>query len=78
MDEQKIKMKKMANWTITVFATVFAITFAVLWLPIYPTSTGGLDTVWKIVAEGWKILLADLVLCILAYAVYSAYINHKK
>jgi hypothetical protein len=78
MDEQKMKLKKMATWTIAVFATVFAVTFAVLWLPLYPTSTSALDTVGKVFAQAWKIVLADLVLCILAYMAYSVYLKNKK
>lgn len=78
MDEKKMKLKKMATWTIAVFATIFAVTFAVLWLPLYPASKSALDAVGKVFVEGWPILLADLVLCLLAYFGYSLYIKNKK
>lgn len=77
MDEKKKKLKKMATWTIAIFATVFAVTFAVLWLVNYPLSTGGMDAIGKVFATGWPILVADLVLCVLVYAGYSFFTNKK-
>lgn len=77
MDEKKKKLKKMATWTIAIFATVFAVTFAVLWLVNYPLSTGSLDAIGKVFATGWPILVADLVLCVLVYAGYSFFTNKK-
>jgi cytochrome b subunit of formate dehydrogenase len=78
MEEKNKKLKKMATWTIAIFATVFAVTFAVLWLPIYPTSTSALDAIGKVFAASWLILVADLVLCVLVYVGYSAYIKNQK
>ena len=78
MDEKKKKLKKVATWTIAVFGTIFAVTFAVLWLPIYPTSTGALDALGKVFAAGWMIMLIDLGLCVLAYFGYSLYLKNKK
>ncbi len=77
MDEKKTKLKKMATWTITVFAAVFAITFAVLWLLNYPISASGIETIGHIFAAGWPILLADLVLCLLVYGGYWLHLNKK-
>jgi uncharacterized membrane protein (DUF485 family) len=77
MDEKKKKLKKMATWTIAIFATVFAVTFAVLWLVNYPLSTSGMDAIGKVFATGWPILVADLVLCVLVYAGYSFFTNKK-
>jgi len=78
MDEQKKKLKKVATWTIAVFGTIFAVTFAVLWLPIYPMSTGALDTVGKVFAAGWPVMLIALVLCVAVYAGYSLLSKNKK
>ena len=77
MDEKKKILKKMATWTIAIFATVFAVTFAVLWLVNYPLSTSGMDAIGKVFATGWPILVADLVLCVLVYAGYSFFTNKK-
>ncbi len=78
MDEEKKKLKRMATWTITVFAAVFAITFAVLWLVNYPLSANGIDAIGNVFATGWPIFLADLVLCLLVYGGYSLYLNKNK
>jgi zinc transporter ZupT len=78
MDDKKKKLKKVATWTIAVFGTIFAVTFAVLWLPIYPSSSNALDAIGKVFAAGWLIMLIDLVLCVLAYYVYSVYLKNKK
>ena len=40
MNDNSKNLKKMATWTIAVFATVFALTTAVIWLVTYPTMTG--------------------------------------
>jgi uncharacterized membrane protein (DUF485 family) len=78
MDEKKKKLKRMATWTIAIFATVFAVAFAVLWLTIYPLSASGMDAIGKVFASGWPILLADAVLCILIYGIYSVVVGGKK
>jgi hypothetical protein len=78
MDDKKKKLRKMATWTIAVFATIFAVTIAVLWLPIYPASSGAFDALGKVFSAGWLILLIDLVLCVLAYFGYSVYLKNKK
>jgi hypothetical protein len=77
MDDKKKKTKKMATWTIAIFATIFAVTFAVLWLVWYPGSANGFETIGKVFADGWPILVADLVLCVLVYAGYSFFTNKK-
>ncbi len=78
MDEKKKKLRKMATWTIAVFATIFAVTSAVLWLVNYPTSSGTFDTIGKVFAAGWLIFLIDVVLCGLTYFGYSLYLKNKK
>lgn len=78
MDEKKKKLKKMATWMIAVFATIFAVTFAVLWLPLYPLSDSAMDAVGKTFAAGWVVLLADVVLCCAAYFGYKMYLDKKK
>ena len=78
MDEKKKKLRKMATWTIAIFGTIFAVTFAVLWLIVYPASVSAFDAVAKVFASGWLIMLIDLVLCLLVFIGYSQYLKSKK
>ncbi len=76
MDEKKKKLRRMAAWTIAIFATIFAVTFAVLWLFSYQGS--GLTTIGSIFRQAWLIIVVDLVLCAGAFAGYKFYLNAKK
>ena len=78
MDDKKKKLKKMATWTIAVFATIFAVTFAVLWLPVYNLSSSALSAIGAIFSEAWVIILIDLVLCVGAFLGYKYYLDSKK
>jgi hypothetical protein len=79
MDEKAKKLKKMATWTIAVFATIFAVTTAVLYMVMNPI-TGG--TSWNVLGavmrSGWLIYVLDVVLCIAAYFGYKVYLDRKK
>jgi hypothetical protein len=79
MDDKTKKLKKMATWTIAVFATIFAVTTAVLWLVTYPTTTGNSWTVLgAVIKSGWLIYVLDVVLCVVAYFGYKLYMDRKK
>jgi cytochrome b subunit of formate dehydrogenase len=78
MDDKKKKLRKMATWTIAVFATIFAVTFAVLWLPVFKLSSSALSAIGTIFSEAWLIILVDLVLCVGAYVGYKLYLDSKK
>jgi len=78
MDEKKKKLKKMATWTMAVFATIFAVTIAVLWLPLYNAGAGALGAIGQAFAAGWPVLVADLVLCFLAFFGYKLFLDKKK
>jgi hypothetical protein len=78
MDEKQKKLKKMATWTVAVFATIFAVTFAVLWLPVYKTSNSALSAIGAIFSEAWLIIVIDLVLCVGAFFGYKFYLSSKK
>jgi len=79
MDDKAKKLKKMATWTIAVFATVFAVFMALFWLLNYPVAGG---SVWKALgaalATGWMIFLIAAVLCIAAFYGYKLYLDRKK
>ncbi|MCX7608970.1 MAG: hypothetical protein N2049_07110 [Anaerolineales bacterium] len=77
MNDKTPRLRKMATWTITVFAAVFAITAAVLWLMYYPISKNGWETIGNIFASGWSIFLADAILCLLIYGAYRFYLNKR-
>jgi hypothetical protein len=78
MDEKKLKLRKMATWTIAVFATIFAVTFAVLWLVSYQGSGSAIGTIGSIFKNAWLILTLDLVLCAGAFVGYRFYLDAKK
>jgi cytochrome c oxidase assembly factor CtaG len=71
MNENAKKLKKMATWTIAIFAAILAIVLAVLWIINFPIS----NSAFKL---GWPILLLDLVLCAGVYVGYSSYLKNKK
>lgn len=77
MDYKQRKLNRMATWTITVFATVFAVVMSVMWLIKYPITAGStFHIVMEVFASVWSIVLVTAVLCILAYFVYSFYLDH--
>ncbi|HTX91886.1 MAG TPA: hypothetical protein VMC09_11795 [Anaerolineales bacterium] len=79
MDEKTKKLKKMATWTIAVFATVFALATAAVWLVKFPTTGGSRWTVLgAVLASSWLIYLVAAVLCVAAYFGYGFYLNRKK
>jgi hypothetical protein len=78
MDDKKKKLRSMAVWTLAIFATIFAVAFAILWLPIYPMSNGAMNALGQVFAKGWLILVLDVVLCAGVYFGYRFYLNSKK
>lgn len=78
MDENKKKQKRMATWTIAIFGTIFAIIFAVIWLPYFMSGETAMTAVGRVFIDGWSIILIDLVLCVLVYIGYSQYLKRKK
>jgi len=78
MDEKSKKLKKMVTWIVAVFATIFAIVMAVLWIPLYGVSGSAFGAIGQAFAAGWMMILLDLVLCVGTYLGYSYYVNRKK
>lgn len=78
MDEKTKKLKKMATWTIAIFAAVFALTVAILWLMLYPMNTSSMGTLGQVFGSGWPVMAADAVLCLVAYFGYKLYLDKKK
>ena len=76
MDYKQRKLNRMATWTITVFATAFAVVMSVMWLVKYPVTTGStFHVVMSVLGSVWIIVLLTALLCILAYFVYSFYLD---
>ena len=79
MKDNSKQLKKMATWTIAVFATVFAVFMALFWLLAYPTTDG---SPWKVmgaaIGTGWPIFLIAAVLCLVAYFGYKSYLDRRK
>jgi amino acid transporter len=78
MNDNSKKLKKMAIWTVAIFATIFAVVMAVLWIPLFNAGASAFGAIGQAFAEGWLIFLIALLLCVLTYAGYSYYINRKK
>jgi hypothetical protein len=78
MEDKKSKIGKMAGWTIAIFATIFAVAIVVLWLPIYPLSSGALSALARVFAVGWPILVLDTLLCSGVYFGYKFFLNRQK
>ncbi len=78
MDEKSNKLRKIGAWTLAVYATVFAVTFATLWLAYYKTLNSELVTIWKIFSTAWGILLADFVLCAGVFMAYKMYLKKRR
>jgi len=77
MDEKTKKLKRMATWTIAVFATIFAVTLAVLWMILYRGGGSAFETIGLVFRQAWLIIVIDLVLCVGAYLGYRYYLNAK-
>jgi hypothetical protein len=79
MDDNSKKLKKMATWTIAVFATVFGVFMALFWLLNYPVTDG---SAWNVLgaalASGWLIFVVAAVLCIAVYFGYKMYLDSQK
>jgi uncharacterized membrane protein len=78
MNDNSKKLKKMATWTAAIFATVFAIVMAVLWIPLFNAGASAFGAIGQAFAEGWLIILITLLLCVVTYTGYSFYSNRKK
>lgn len=68
----------MATWTVAIFATVFALVMAVLWIQLYGAGSPAMTALGLAFKEGWLMIVIALVLCAGTYFAYSLYINRKK
>jgi Na+/H+-dicarboxylate symporter len=73
-----VKLKKMSSWTVAIFATIFAVVLAVLWLQQYGAGSPAFTALGQSFAEGWLMILIALVMCAGTYIGYFLYINRKK
>jgi hypothetical protein len=78
MDEKKKKIRRMAVWTIAIFATIFASVLAALWIVIYNGGQSAGAALGQAFGAGWPILLIDLVLCAGGYFGYTTWIKRQK
>jgi zinc transporter ZupT len=78
MNDNSKKLKKMSTWTIAVFATIFAVVMAVLWIPLFNAGVSAITAIGQAFAAGWLIFVVVAVLCIAAYFGYKFYLNSKK
>ena len=79
MNDTKKKLSKMATWTVAVFATIFAVAAAVMWLVYYPTTAGSSwNVLGAVMKAGWPIFVLDIVLCVGVYFGYKLYLGRKQ
>jgi hypothetical protein len=78
MNDNSKKLKKMATWTIAVFATIFAVVMAVLWIPLFSAGVSASDAIGQAFSAGWLIFVVVAVLCIAEYFGYKFYLNRMK
>ncbi len=75
----KEKLRRMQSWTIAVFATIFAVVMAVMWLIYYRVTKGSpFNVIESILGTIWYAILPVAVLCIGAYFGYSFYLSRRK
>ncbi|MGA2504858.1 MAG: hypothetical protein ABSG01_12280 [Anaerolineales bacterium] len=77
MNNNTNKLKKMATWTVAIFATIFAVVMAVLWIQLYKGGSPAFSALGQAFAEGWVMILIALVLCAGTYFGYFFYVNRK-
>ena len=78
MDNKDKGIRRMAIWTITVFATVFSIVMAVLWLFFWPYTGDRLQAISLSLSSGAPIYLVVGFLCIATFFGYHFFTNRKK
>jgi amino acid transporter len=78
MNDKSKQLKKMAIWTIVVFATIFAIVTTVLWMPLFNAGASAFAAIGQALVSGWLIYLIVAVLCFAAYFGYKTYLGRKK
>lgn len=77
MDDPKRQIRRMAVWTVTVFATVFSVTMTVFWLLAWPLARTPLQGVWLALSFGWPIFLVVAGLCTGFYLFYRFLVKRK-
>ncbi|MBN2388072.1 MAG: hypothetical protein JXB85_13730 [Anaerolineales bacterium] len=78
MTDEKKKIHRMATWTITIFATVFSVVIATLWLIVYPVAETPLQGILIAIGSGWPIYVSVGLFCIATFIAYRLYLNRKK
>ena len=79
MEDKETKLRRMASWTIAIFAVVFAVFMALFWLIAYPRMGGSrFQALAKALSYGWPIYLVSAMLCLVVYFGYTFYVNRRK
>jgi len=81
MDQNKSKLRRMAVWTIVIFAAIFASVMAALWIAEYNGGAGSgssFGALGQSFGSGWPVLLVDLILCAAVYFGYRYFLLRKK
>ncbi len=78
MNDNSKRLKRMAIWTVAVFATIFAVVLSILWIPLFNSGASAFGAIGQAFVEGWLIFLITLILCVGTYVGYSFYLKSKK
>jgi len=78
MNDNSKKLKKMAVWIIAIFATIFAIVMAVLWMLMFNAGASAFGAIGLAFTAGWWIYVVVAILCFAAYFGYKYYLGRKK
>ena len=78
MKDNSTKLKRMATWTIVVFATVFAVFMTLFWMLNAAAGGSSLSILGAALTSGWLIFVVAAVLCLGAYYGYKLYLSRQK
>lgn len=78
MDEKLKKVRKFGLWLVVIFAVVFAVVTAIMYMMVQPLAGGaGIAAVGQAIAQSWLIYLITAVILLAAYFIYRAIVLKK-
>lgn len=78
MDEKLKKVRKFALWLVVLFAVVFAVVTAIMYMMVQPLAGGaGIAAVGQAIAQSWQIYLITAAILLVAFFVYRAIVLKK-
>ncbi len=73
MDEKLKKARRFGLWLVVLFAVVFAVVTAIMYMMVQPLTGGaGIAAIGQALAQSWFIYLITAVILLAAYFIYRA------